>query len=437
MKTFFPNNRRILLVGGAINLLILAIVIMAVTGPSVGTHAQMAWTQQDQFSVFCYFYYHDGKDSSADVDTATCSKQSMTFLSILKLEISPDNYAKWPHQVSLDNLATAGLLINPQNETPIRTQQDFQAAIPATDQDLLALFQKDSQFLPTVWDYNSTYDYAPLCSTPTPNPALPANACPNQPNQPPTCPVNPQSFQYSDIWPAVGPMLLTTISQELQDQNGQHIGIYDIYGRLLLQGRCSFATLAQTLKLNGQPIQSNQAYLLEQDALVQIAVTNAPKTPSNNQLLLALVWAASQTNNQQLDSWFSAAIITDPINPSSQPSTSSQITPGPQSTPSSQPPSSVSVGSTQSSSTVQVKIVEQNGKYSFEPLIVKITKGTKIVWTNSSGDTHTVTSDNNAFAASPNLRPNQTFSMVFPTVGTFTYHSAKHDYMKGIVVVTS
>ena len=437
MKTFFPNKRRILLIGGVINLLILAIMVLAVTGPSLGTHAQMALTLQDPFSVFCYFYYHDGKDSNADSDTANCTKQSITFLSILKQETSPDNYEKWPRQASLDNLAMAGLLINPQTQTSIKKQQDFQAAIPAADQDLLALFQKDSQFLPNLWNYNSTYDNISLCGTATTKSKLPANACLNQTNQPPTCPVNPQSFQHSDIWPVVGPTLLATISQELQDQNGQHIGIYDIYGRLLLQDHCSVATLAQTLKRKGQPIQLNQAYQLEQDALVQVAIANS----SNTQLLLALVSAASQTNNQQLDSWFSAAIITDPINPSvpppasTQPSTST-LTPSTQTTPSSQSSPGVSVGSGPPS-TGQVKIGEKNGNYSFDPPIVMITKGTKVVWTNSSDDSHTVTSDTNAFTASASLAQNQTFEMVFNTVGTFAYHCAKHPYMKAIVVVTS
>ena len=73
--------------------------------------------------------------------------------------------------------------------------------------------------------------------------------------------------------------------------------------------------LAQTLKLNGQPIQPNQAYMLEQDALIQTAIANA----SNTQLLIALVWVVSQNNYQQLDNWFSSAILTDPINSNAQP----------------------------------------------------------------------------------------------------------------------
>jgi plastocyanin len=415
-------------------------VVTVTLGPSPGIHAQRAWNQHNPFSVFCNFYYHDGKDISADADAATCDKQSNTFLSILQQETSSDNYTKWPQQVSLDDIAMAGQLVNLQTKTPIKTQHDFQAAIPVADTDLLNLFQGDSEFLPTVWDYNSTYDYLPPCGTATSN-TVPISTCPNQPNQAPSCPVNPQSFQHTDIWPVVGPMLLTTISQDLQDQNGHAIGIYDIYGRLLLQDHCSVATLAQTLKLNGQPIQPNQAYLLEQDALIQTAIANA----SNTQLLIALVWVVSQNNYQQLDNWFSSAILTDPINSSAQPTPNSQPTPSYQPPPSVQPTfsplSSVSVASSapQSApqSVQQVNIVEKNGKYSFEPPIVIVPKGTTVEWTNNSDAAQTIVSDTNAFPTSSSCGSHQNIQMVFNTPGPFGYHSGTNPYMRATVIVTS
>ncbi|HEY4036657.1 MAG TPA: cupredoxin domain-containing protein [Ktedonobacteraceae bacterium] len=441
MKTFFSTKHRALLIGGVVNLLILCIVVTVTLGPSPGIHAQRAWNQQDPFSVFCNFYYHDGKDISADADTATCNKQSSTFLSLLQQETSSDNYTKWPQQVSLDDIAMAGQLVNPQTKTPIKTQHDFQAAIPVADTDLLNLFQGDSEFLPTVWDYNSTYDYLPPCGTATSNSELPISTCPNQPNQAPSCPVNPQSFQHTDIWPVVGPMLLTTISQDLQDQNGHAIGTYDIYGRLLLQDHCSVATLAQTLKLNGQPIQPNQAYLLEQDALIQTAIANA----SNTQLLIALVWVVSQNNYQQLDNWFSSAILTDPINSNAQPAPNYQPTPNYQPPPSVQPTfsplSSVSVASSAPQSVPQsvqqVNIVEKNGKYSFEPPIVIVPKGTTVEWINNSDAAQTIVSDTNAFSASSSCGSQQTIQMVFNTPGPFGYHSGTNPYMRATVIVTS
>src|SRR5580765_5258104 len=48
-------------------------------------------TIQDPFSAFCYFYYHDGKDTSADQDTATCQQESNAFLSLLQQD-SPKGY---------------------------------------------------------------------------------------------------------------------------------------------------------------------------------------------------------------------------------------------------------------------------------------------------------------------------------------------------------
>src|SRR5437763_13327410 len=163
MKTFFSTKHKALLIGGVVNLLILCVAVTVVIGPSPGTHAQTAWAQKDSFSVFCNFYYHEGKDPNADADTTICNKQSNTFLSILQQETSTDNYAKWPQQVSLGDIAMAGQLVNPQTKTPIKTRRDFRAAIPVADIGLLTLFQGDSHFLPTLWDYNSTYDYTPPC----------------------------------------------------------------------------------------------------------------------------------------------------------------------------------------------------------------------------------------------------------------------------------
>ena len=82
-------------------------------------------------------------------------------------------------------------------------------------------------------------------------------------------------------------------------------------------------------------------------------------------------------------------------------------------------------------------MVEINNKYSFQPATITVTKGSKIVWLNTSDAPHTVTSDTNAFTASSDLMQNQTFSMVMNTSGTFAYHCAIHPYMQAKIVVTS
>ncbi len=406
-------------------------MITAVTGPSSGTHAQTAWDQQDPFSVFCYFYYHDGTDPNADTDTNACSQQSSAFSSILKQEAIPDNYSKWPQQISLDDLATAGLLTNPQTETAIKTQQDFQASIPTTDQNLLTLFQNDPQFLPTLWTYNSTYDHVPSCDTSSsPFPQVNSSACSSQStsaNQPVFCHVNPQDFQYSDMWPTIGPMLLTRISRLLQNHNGQHIDTYGIYARLVLQDHCSVSTLAQSLLLKGQSVSPSQGYQLEQDVLVQTAIANTSNTP----LLLALVWIISQTNKSQLDRWFSAAIITNPINPNTQPT-------GDIPQPTQNSPARVSIDSGQPPSPVNIKIVGKNGQYYFKPPIVEVSKGTTITWTNTSDTSFAIASNHNAFTSTSSLAVNQTFQWIPTTTGAFVYHGASNSSsIKGIIIVTS
>jgi plastocyanin len=237
------------------------------------------------------------------------------------------------------------------------------------------------------------------------------------------------------------------MGKELQDQKSQPIGIYGIYGRLLLKAHCSMATLAQTLRLNGQPIQPNQAYLLEQDALIQVAVSHASNTP----LLLALVWAVTQKNYQQLDNWFSAAILTYPINLNAQSAPDAQSTPTPTPTPDIQliqnpeppfsPLSAISVGSSASQSgshtMQQVKIVKKDGKYAFDPSILIVPKGTTVEWINNSDTAQTVVSDTNAFSASSSCGPTQTIQMLFNTPGAFSYHSGTNPDAKAVVIVTA
>src|SRR3989442_7938183 len=86
---------------------------------------------------------------------------------------------------------------------------------------------------------------------------------------------------------------------------------------------------------------------------------------------------------------------------------------------------------------VNVKIVEKNDKYMFDPATLTIKKGMQVVWTNMSDAPHTVTSDAGAFNTLSNLSENQTFMFTFTTAGTFTYHCNVHPYMKATITVTS
>ena len=298
---------------------------------------------QIAFGDVCYSYWVSGRHSQG----LNCLKQSKKAAQLLHQELSPESLVKWPQQASLSDLAIQNLLVNPQTKAPIKTPQNFVDAIPATDRDLKALF-KDPLFVSALWTYKSPSNVAPTPTpsipiiTPTPpivkpiastpiatsctpsivkgsndilgisnvNTTMPPSSASCITPQPASCPSNPQNFLDSDVWPVTGPKLLTVASQTLQNPNGQTSGIYDIYSRLLLQGQCSAATLAQIMKLNGKPVTADQAYQWERDTLITVAIANS----SNTQLVTALILVIIQPDNKQVDSWFSGAIITNPIN---------------------------------------------------------------------------------------------------------------------------
>jgi plastocyanin len=85
----------------------------------------------------------------------------------------------------------------------------------------------------------------------------------------------------------------------------------------------------------------------------------------------------------------------------------------------------------------QVKIVEVNGQYMFDPATLTIKKGSQVLWTNMSDASHTVTSNTGAFQTHGTLAEKQTFRFTFTTAGTFMYHCTVHPYMKATIIVTS
>jgi len=96
-----------------------------------------------------------------------------------------------------------------------------------------------------------------------------------------------------------------------------------------------------------------------------------------------------------------------------------------------------STATTANAKTVQIKIVKKDGKFSFDPESMTITKGTQVVWTNMTQAPHTVTSDTNTFGSTSNLSENQQFMMTFTTAGTFAYHCNIHSSMKATITVTA
>ncbi|CAN5507839.1 hypothetical protein BH09CHL1_BH09CHL1_21590 [soil metagenome] len=78
--------------------------------------------------------------------------------------------------------------------------------------------------------------------------------------------------------------------------------------------------------------------------------------------------------------------------------------------------------------TASVSIVD----LAFNPPDLIVTKGTKVVWTNTGQIPHTVTGK---FYSSDILQPADTAEYVFTSAGTFTYVCALHDGMSGTVTV--
>jgi plastocyanin len=70
----------------------------------------------------------------------------------------------------------------------------------------------------------------------------------------------------------------------------------------------------------------------------------------------------------------------------------------------------------------------------FDPATITVTTGTTIVWTNKDAIGHTVTSDSGLFD-SGTVNTNGTFSYMFATAGTFTYHCKIHAMMTATVIV--
>ena len=70
------------------------------------------------------------------------------------------------------------------------------------------------------------------------------------------------------------------------------------------------------------------------------------------------------------------------------------------------------------------------------PTVIKIVLGVNntVKWTNLDDAPSSVLSDKRFFDSGPIL-PNQTWSFVFQKVGSFTYHSEPHPWMKGEVIV--
>ena len=79
----------------------------------------------------------------------------------------------------------------------------------------------------------------------------------------------------------------------------------------------------------------------------------------------------------------------------------------------------------------EVQITIEN--YNFDPQIITVVQGTKIVWYNKDDVIHTVTSIIDVFDLDMERREYE--SVTFNDIGTFTYLCSPHPYMTGIINV--
>lgn len=76
--------------------------------------------------------------------------------------------------------------------------------------------------------------------------------------------------------------------------------------------------------------------------------------------------------------------------------------------------------------------------FKFEPISIKVKKGSTITWTNNDDVQHDVTSDSDSELRGLNsdlLAKGESYSFVFTEVGKYTYHCRPHPYMTGTVEV--
>lgn len=73
--------------------------------------------------------------------------------------------------------------------------------------------------------------------------------------------------------------------------------------------------------------------------------------------------------------------------------------------------------------------------FSFKDEIIKVSRGSKVTWTNQDSAEHTVTSDDNGPLDSDLLDQGDTYEYTFDQTGTYRYHCTPHPGMKAAVIV--
>lgn len=75
--------------------------------------------------------------------------------------------------------------------------------------------------------------------------------------------------------------------------------------------------------------------------------------------------------------------------------------------------------------------------FAFSPQTMTIDAGDSIQWTNMDSATHTVVSDTGSMINSGDLATGQSYTQLFTTPGTYTYHCSIHPDMTGTIIVNA
>ncbi len=86
----------------------------------------------------------------------------------------------------------------------------------------------------------------------------------------------------------------------------------------------------------------------------------------------------------------------------------------------------------------EIQVIEppgQQDKWTFGPSVRKVARGTTVTIVNRGKEFHTVTSDDPGRLFDISIDANQTASLTFDKLGTFTYHCGVHPQMTGTIQV--
>lgn len=75
--------------------------------------------------------------------------------------------------------------------------------------------------------------------------------------------------------------------------------------------------------------------------------------------------------------------------------------------------------------------------FAFSPAVLNIKKGDTVMWTNTDSAPHTVTGDSTSGPHSGTMKQGDSYSFIFNTTGTFTYHCQIHPMMTAKVIVVN